>query len=98
MKKAIKSVISTKQFGYEEMLTDLVVKTCQITLNVNTKYPKLNLDSVRIAKLRGGNLSQSSVVKGMVILRDSEGKFEIFIYIYMFMYINVYACMYTCTL
>jgi len=73
MKKAIKSVISTKQFGYEEMLTDLVVKTCQITLNVNTKYPKLNLDSVRIAKLRGGNLSQSSVVKGMVILRDSEG-------------------------
>lgn len=73
MKKAIKSVISTKQYGYEDLLTDLVIKTCQITLNVNTKYPKLNLDSVRIAKLRGGNLLQSSVVKGMVILRDSEG-------------------------
>ena len=74
MKKAIKSVISTKQFGYEDLLTDLVVHTCQITLNVSSKQPKLNLDSVRIAKLRGGNLSQSSVVKGMVILRDSEGR------------------------
>jgi T-complex protein 1 subunit theta len=28
---------------------------------------------VRIAKLRGGSLPQSNVVKGMVILRDAEG-------------------------
>ena len=31
------------------------------------------MDSVRISKLRGGSVSASSIVKGMVILRDTEG-------------------------
>ena len=73
MKVGIKSVISTKQYGYEDLLSELIVKACQTTLNVTSKNPKLNLDSVRIAKLRGGSITQSSVVKGMVILRDTEG-------------------------
>ena len=73
VKSAIKSVIATKQYGYEDLLSDLVVKACLTSLSPTVKQPKLNMDSVRIAKLRGGNLSQSSVVKGMVLLRDSEG-------------------------
>jgi T-complex protein 1 subunit theta len=73
LKVGIKSVIATKQYGYEDMLSDLVVQACLTTLPVNSKNPKLNLDSVRISKLKGGNLSQSSLVKGMVILRDTEG-------------------------
>ena len=68
LKMAIKSVLATKQYGYEDMLSELVVKACLITLPPNSKNPKLNLDSVRIAKLRGGNLNLSSVVKGMVII------------------------------
>lgn len=74
MKDAIKSVIATKQFGYEDFLSDLVVKACQTTLNPNAAKPRLNVDSVRIAKLRGGSLSQSSYVKGIVVLRDAEGQ------------------------
>ena len=70
---AIKSVLATKQYGYEDMLSELVVNACLTTLPPNSKNPKLNLDSVRIAKLRGGNLNLSSVVKGMVFLRDAEG-------------------------
>lgn len=73
MKVGIKSVISTKQYGYEDLLSELVVSACQTTLNVTAANPKLNMDSVRIAKLRGGSIQQSSVVKGMVILRDTEG-------------------------
>lgn len=73
LKLAIKSVIGTKQYGYEDLLSELVVNACLITLPPSGKSPKLNMDSVRIAKLRGGNLSQSSVVKGMVLLRDAEG-------------------------
>jgi T-complex protein 1 subunit theta len=73
LKAAIKSVIATKQYGYEDLLSELVVKACLTTFPPNGKYPKLNTESVRISKLRGGNLSQSSVVKGMVLLRDSEG-------------------------
>lgn len=74
MQTAIKSVISTKQYGYEDMLSQLVVQACQTTLNPAAAKPRLNTDSVRIAKLRGGSLPQSSVVKGIVVLRDAEGQ------------------------
>lgn len=73
LKSAIKAVLATKQFGYEDLLSELVVKACLTTLPPTSKAPKLNVDSVRIAKLRGGSLPQSSVVKGMVLLRDAEG-------------------------
>lgn len=72
---AISSVIATKQFGYEKKLSDLVTKACLITFPpaTSTKAAKLNIDSVRISKLRGGSVELSTVVKGMVILRDTEG-------------------------
>lgn len=71
--RAIKSVLSTKQYGYEELLADLVVEACLATMNVTSAHPKLNIDSVRISKQRGGNVSMSNVVQGMVVLRDTEG-------------------------
>jgi T-complex protein 1 subunit theta len=74
MKLAIKSVLATKQIGYEDLLSEMVVSACQTTFSPNATRPRLNLDSVRIAKLRGGALQQSSVLKGMVILRDAEGQ------------------------
>ena len=70
---AIKAVMATKVNGYEDLLTELVVKTCLTTLSPTAKNPKLNIDSVRIAKLPGGTIDKSSFVKGMVILRDAEG-------------------------
>lgn len=73
LKQAIRSVLATKQYGYENILSDLVLDACLTTLSPNSKQPKLNIDSVRIVKLRGGTLPQSSVIKGMVFLRDTEG-------------------------
>lgn len=73
MKNAIKSVIGTKHYGYEDFLSELVVSACQTTLSPTSAHPKLNTDSVRIAKLRGGSLTASSIIKGMVLLRDTEG-------------------------
>jgi T-complex protein 1 subunit theta len=73
MCKAIKSVLATKQYGYESFLAHLVVKACLTTLTPSAKNPKLNIDSVRIAKLRGGSIKQSTLIRGMIVLRDSEG-------------------------
>lgn len=73
LKVAIRSVLATKQYGYEDLLSDLVVQACLTTLSPNAKSPKLNLDSVRIAKLRGGSLNQSTLIKGMLLLRDADG-------------------------
>ena len=73
MVAGIKSVISTKQYGYEDLLSNLVADGCLTTMSMTTKNPRLNTDSVRVVKIRGGNVSQSVVVKGMVISRDAEG-------------------------
>lgn len=73
LKAGIRSVIGTKQCGYEDLLASLIVSACQTTFPPNAVKPKLNVDNVRIAKLRGGNILQSSVIKGMVVLRDTEG-------------------------
>lgn len=70
---AIRSILATKQFGYEDVLSDLVTEAALITFPPSAENPKLNLDSVRIAKCRGGAVSQSTVIKGMIILRDTEG-------------------------
>jgi len=70
---AIKSVIATKQYGYEDLFTGLVVDAAITTLPPNRAKPKLNMDSVRIAKLRGGSIPQSTMLKGVVVLRPAEG-------------------------
>lgn len=68
---AIKSVVATKQYGQEEFLARLIANACITTFSATGK-PRLNVDSVRMAKLRGGNTLGSTTVKGMVILRDAE--------------------------
>lgn len=73
LEAALKSVLATKQYGYEDFLSNLVAEACLTTMSSSSKSPSLNMDSVRIAKLRGGNITQSTCVKGMVVLRDSEG-------------------------
>lgn len=73
VKAAIRAVVGTKQAGYEDFLGDLITRACISTFRPGNAHPKLNVDNVRIAKLRGGNVLQSTVVKGMVILRDAEG-------------------------
>lgn len=78
LQEGIKSVLSTKQcFGNENLLSELVVSACLTTLPPSVRAgkgaPRLNMDSVRISKLRGGSVDQSRVVKGMIVLRDAEG-------------------------
>ena len=69
----IKSVVATKQYGYEDKLSNLIISACQTTFSPTAKNPRLNMDSVRIVKLRGGSVNQSTVIKGMVLPRDAEG-------------------------
>ena len=68
----IKSVLATKQFGYEDLLSSLVADAAIVTMNSQGKA-RFNPDSVRVAKIRGGSVNQCTSVKGMVISRDAEG-------------------------
>mmetsp|Transcript_18389 Transcript_18389/g.24002 ORF Transcript_18389/g.24002 Transcript_18389/m.24002 type:complete len:541 (+) Transcript_18389:169-1791(+) len=67
--QAIKSVVAAKQYGYEDLLGSLVSEACQIVIPSSPKLPSVNMDHVRLAKLMGGNIHMSSVLKGMVIRR-----------------------------
>lgn len=70
----IASVISTsiaaKQYGYESLLSDLVIKAAMEIMPKNAK--NFNIDSVRIVKILGASIHDSTVIKGMVFGRNPE--------------------------
>jgi T-complex protein 1 subunit theta len=69
--KIIKAPISSKQYGYEDLLSELVVDAA---LNVMPKNPKdFNVDNIRVVKVMGSSIHESCVVKGMVFGREPEG-------------------------
>lgn len=72
LKKTVKASIGSKQFGNEDLLTDLVVEAA---LNVMPKDPRnFNVDSIRVVKVMGSSIYDSKVVRGMVFGREPEGK------------------------
>lgn len=67
----IKGSVSSKQYGYEDLLAPLISEAC---IDVCPKNPhNFNVDNVRVVKINGGGVHDSSVVKGMVLKRGVEG-------------------------
>jgi T-complex protein 1 subunit theta len=72
IRKAVRSAISSKQYGYEDLLSDFVI---QSAMNIMPKNPKdFNVDNVRVVKIMGSSVYESKVVRGMVFGREPEGK------------------------
>jgi T-complex protein 1 subunit theta len=71
--KAVAPAIASKQYGFEDVLAPLVAKATSSVLSAKAKRPKLNADNVRVAKLLGGSMYDSQVVKGHVVMRPAEG-------------------------
>ncbi|OLL25412.1 putative T-complex protein 1 subunit theta [Neolecta irregularis DAH-3] len=70
--KAIKTAIASKQYGNEDLLSELVAEA---VLAVMPKNPlNFNIDNVRVVKVMGSNLVESKVVRGMVFAREPEGR------------------------
>ncbi|KAI0024976.1 T-complex protein 1 subunit theta [Xylariomycetidae sp. FL0641] len=71
IKKALRTVIASKQNGNEDTLADLVAEA---VLAVMPKNPvNFNVDNIRVVKIMGGSLEQSRVVKGMVFPKEPNG-------------------------
>jgi T-complex protein 1 subunit theta len=69
--KALKSALASKQYGYENLLSPLIAKAC---IEVCPKNPKnFNVDNVRVAKILGGGVLDTRVVRGFVVPRGVEG-------------------------
>lgn len=74
--KIIKPVISSKKYGSEDILSELVSEAVSHVLPVSQQAgetPYFNVDSIRVVKIMGGSLSNSTVIKGMVFNREPEG-------------------------
>jgi len=69
--QAILPQVSSKQVGFEEHLSKVIA---QSVVQVMPKDPKLfDTDCIRVAKVIGGSVGMTSVVNGMVIVRDAYG-------------------------
>lgn len=69
--KAIRTTIASKQYGNDSFLSKLVAKA---VLSVMPKNPTaFNVDNVRVVKVMGGGIEDSTVVKGMVFSREPSG-------------------------
>ncbi|KAL3623817.1 T-complex protein 1 subunit theta [Castilleja foliolosa] len=70
----MKSTVASKQFGQEDKLCSLIAEAC---IQVCPKNPmNFNVDSVRVAKLLGGGLHDSTVVRGLVLKSDAVGSIK----------------------
>ena len=66
-------VIASKQGGYEALLAGLVADAVLGIMPPAPKPPSVNVDNVRVAKLLGGTVGDSAIVKGVVVQRGAEG-------------------------
>ncbi|KAJ8448085.1 hypothetical protein Cgig2_031809 [Carnegiea gigantea] len=70
----MKAAVASKQFGQEDIICSLTADAC---IQVCPKNPaNFNVDNVRVAKLVGGGLRNSSVVQGMVLKSDAVGSIK----------------------
>lgn len=70
----MKAAVASKQFGQEDVLCSLIADAC---IQVCPKNPaNFNVDNVRVAKLLGGGLHNSTVVRGMVLKSDAVGSIK----------------------
>ncbi|CAM9778042.1 unnamed protein product, partial [Ectocarpus sp. 4 AP-2014] len=70
---AIKTVIGSKQYGFEDSLSPFVAEACLAVMPPPPAKAMLAVENVRVCKLLGGSTADSHVVRGMVVQRDSQG-------------------------
>lgn len=70
----ITSVLCPKVPIYHEFFSKLVTKCCMMTCGGNPK--SFDVDHIRVAKILGGSLYDSEVIKGMLIGRSPDTTFD----------------------
>lgn len=71
--RAIKSSIASKQYGQEDFLAKLIAEACIAAMPSKKQATTFNTDNVRVCKVLGSGLLNSSLVHGMVFKKNVEG-------------------------
>lgn len=70
---AIKAVIGSKQYGFEDTLAPFVAEACLAVMPPLPAKAMLAVENVRVCKMLGGSTANSHVIHGMVVQRDTQG-------------------------
>jgi T-complex protein 1 subunit theta len=68
--RAMRSAIMSKQYGYEDFLSELITKACVSIMS--DKGTAFNVDNVRVCKIVGAGIQKSEVVQGMVFRKTVD--------------------------
>jgi T-complex protein 1 subunit theta len=71
MERALKTSLMSKQYGYEDFLSELVAKAC-IDASPRDDSP-FNVDYVRVVKIPGQGVLSSTCLQGMLFKREAGG-------------------------
>jgi len=71
LSRVMRGAVATKMFGYDKFLSDLIAKACVLAMPKNPQ--NFVVDNVRVCKIPGLSVLQSSVVKGMVFTKTPLG-------------------------
>lgn len=67
----LKTAVGSHLYGFQDILAPRIAEAC---VQVCPKNPSnFNVDNVRVAKIVGGGVADSEVVKGFVLTRGAEG-------------------------
>lgn len=72
--RCLLSVIASKQYGHHEIIAPLVAQACIQVCPKNAA--DFNVDNVRVAKVLGAGVSDSTIIRGFVVPRDTEGQLK----------------------
>jgi T-complex protein 1 subunit theta len=74
VEKAMRAAVAAKLHGYENQLVPLIAEAC---ITACPKNPKnFNIDNVRVVKISGGAVSDSSLIHGFAIEGDTHGQIK----------------------
>mmetsp|Transcript_5508 Transcript_5508/g.17627 ORF Transcript_5508/g.17627 Transcript_5508/m.17627 type:complete len:549 (+) Transcript_5508:3-1649(+) len=71
LQQAVLPVMTAKQYGYHKALSEVVSTACTKAMVKSGSRVSLNVDNVRVAKLVGGSVRDTTVVRGMVVQRPA---------------------------
>lgn len=71
--KFLRSSISSKLYGYENMLAPLIAQACIQSTPEDPSVARFSVDSIRVVKIVGGGLTDTKLVRGFVTPKDAEG-------------------------
>ncbi|XP_055889178.1 T-complex protein 1 subunit theta-like isoform X1 [Biomphalaria glabrata] len=67
---AVRSAVMSKQYGNEDFLANVIADAC---ISILPEKVSFSVDNIRVCKILGSGILQSSVVSGMVFKRLVEG-------------------------